>query len=66
MIATTFVTLENRHLELKWKAILAYESQFKLQRPYCKWEVVESMARVRGLQNYTPYAEAFETIRLTL
>lgn len=62
--AQAFVTLENCDLRAKWEALKAYTSQFELSRPYFSWEFIEGLARVRGVQVKTPYAEAFEVMRL--
>lgn len=62
--AQAFVALQQRHIDLKWQALQVYESQFDLSRPYFSREFVESLARVRGTQVKTEYAEAFEVIRM--
>jgi len=62
--ANAFVTLERRHLEKKWSALQAYESQLELGRPYFSWEFVEGLAIVRGTQVQARYAEAFEVVRV--
>jgi len=62
--ANACITLERRHLEAKWQAMQAYASQVALARPYFTWEIVESLARLRGIQVKSPYAEAFEVMRL--
>ncbi len=62
--AQAYVTLERRHLEVKWEALKAYKSQFKLGRSYFTWEFVEGLARVRGTQVKAEYAEAFEVVRV--
>jgi N-acetylglucosamine malate deacetylase 1 len=62
--AQAFVTLERCDLQAKWDALQAYTSQFELGRPYFSWEFIEGLARVRGVQIKSPYAEAFEVMRL--
>lgn len=62
--AQAFVGLDRAHLETKWDALQAYESQLELSRPYFSWEFVESLASVRGTQIKTTYAEAFEVNRI--
>ena len=62
--ANAFVALERRHLEKKWMALQAYKTQFVLGRPYFSWNFIEGLARVRGTQVKTEYAEAFEVIRI--
>jgi N-acetylglucosamine malate deacetylase 1 len=51
-------------LETKWEAISAYHSQEI--RAYKSKEFFESLARVRGMQAGTEFAEAFELIRWIL
>ena len=58
-----FVVLEQRHIERKWQALQCYESQFTLGRSYFTQEFVESLARVRGLQVDSEWAEAFQVYR---
>jgi len=62
--AQAFVTLEPCDLQAKWEALQAYKSQFELGRPYFSQEFIEGLARVRGVQVKSPYAEAFEVMRL--
>lgn len=64
--ASAFVPLERRHLDTKWEALTRYESQLELHRPYFTPEFIDSVARVRGLQVKTEWAEAFELIRIVL
>jgi LmbE family N-acetylglucosaminyl deacetylase len=59
-----FVVLESRHIMLKWKALQEYKSQIKLKRRYFSSEFIESIARVRGTQINTEWAESFEVVRL--
>ena len=58
-----FITLEERHLEKKWKALQAYRTQFVMKRPYFSMEYIRSIAMVRGVQVKAKYAEAFDVIR---
>lgn len=62
--AQAFITLRPRHVEAKWTALQAYQSQVELKRPYFSREFVESLARVRGLQAAVEFAEAYEVIRI--
>ena len=59
-----FVDLEPKHVEVKIKALMCYQSQ--QFRPYSREEFVRSLARVRGLQVNAEYAEAFEVLRLRI
>jgi N-acetylglucosamine malate deacetylase 1 len=61
-----FVVLTDAHLRRKWAALSRYESQIEVGRPYFRLETIESIARVRGLQMKTEFAEAFEMIRMKL
>lgn len=56
-----FVFLEETHLVKKIEALRCYQSQS--DRPYASEEFVRSLARSRGTQIGSQYAEAFEVIR---
>jgi hypothetical protein len=56
-----FVTVEERHLVKKTRALTCYKSQ--AFRNYATEEFVRSLAITRGIQIGTRYAEAFEVIR---
>ncbi|MGD0952890.1 MAG: PIG-L family deacetylase [Methanotrichaceae archaeon] len=60
---TMFIRLEKRHIEKKCDLLKYYESQFRKERNYFSMEYVFGLARVRGTQCNTAYAEAFEVIR---
>jgi LmbE family N-acetylglucosaminyl deacetylase len=62
--AQGFFVLERRHVEAKWAALKCYESQFELGRTYMSWEFIEGLARVRGAQVRSTWAEAFEVLRI--
>lgn len=59
--ATSFVFLENRHIDKKIKALKCYQSQ--MARSYAKEGFIRSLAQTRGTQIGVDYAEAFEVIR---
>lgn len=59
-----FVKLEEIDLEAKIKALQEYKSQ--AHRSYANEEFVRSLARTRGVQIQTRYAETFEVIRWVL
>jgi LmbE family N-acetylglucosaminyl deacetylase len=61
-----FVVLEESHLRRKWAALTKYESQLEMARPYFRYDFIESMARVRGVQVKAAFAEAYEAIRIRL
>lgn len=58
---SSFVFLENKHIDKKIEALKEYKSQSK--RPYSNEEFIRSLARTRGVQINTQYAEAFQVIR---
>ena len=57
-----FCVLDKRHINKKWKAISKYESQ--KHRPYASEDFIMSLAKVRGTQINTKYAECFEILRM--
>lgn len=59
--AQAFVTLSEKHVELKVESIQCYESQ--KNRTYTTPEFVRAQCHMRGVQIDQPYAEAFEVIR---
>ena len=59
--ATLFVCLEEQYISKKVAAIQKYKSQQK--KPYTNEEFIKSLARIRGGQLGTSYAEAFEVTR---
>lgn len=63
--AQAFVKLDKEHLDKKWDVLQAYESQFDKSRNYFTREFIEGLARVRGVQVKSDFAEAFEVIRIT-
>ena len=56
--------LEEKYIEQKVEAIKQYQSQ--AHRAYANEEFVKSLARTRGVQINTKYAECFEVIRWIL
>lgn len=63
--AQAFCRLEQRHLERKWTALRAYQTQAALARSYFDQGFVEGLARVRGTQVRTRWAEAFQVLRMS-
>lgn len=59
-----FVRLEQRHVEQKIEALSAYRSQ--QGRSYTSREFIEALARTRGVQIGSAYAECFEMVRCVL
>jgi len=64
--AQFFIEVSAAHLEQKWNAMQAYESQFEKARSYFSRDFMFSLAQVRGEQIRKPYAEAFELVRMVL
>src|SRR5262249_52342255 len=62
--AQAFVVLDERHVESKWKALEAYESQLELERAYFSRDFIFGLAKIRGTQVRAAYAEAFEVLRV--
>jgi N-acetylglucosamine malate deacetylase 1 len=56
-----FVHLQEKHIRKKVEALMEYKSQS--HRPYCNEEFIRSLARTRGVQINTHYAETFEVVR---
>ncbi len=61
---TAFVKLEEKHVKAKVDALAEYKSQ--RHRPYANEEFIRSLARTRGVQIDTYYAEVFEVVRWIL
>lgn len=59
-----FMKLEEKHILKKIEAVNQYKSQ--THRPYANEEFIRSLARTRGVQINTHYAECFEVIRWIL
>ena len=58
---TSFVKLEKKHIQAKCDALKEYKSQGA--RDYMSEEFIYSLARTRGVQIGTTYAESFEVLR---
>ena len=61
-----FACLEDRHLSVKLEMLKCYKSQHDLCRPYFSPDFIVSLARVRGVQVGSQFAEAFEVYRSIL
>lgn len=59
-----FISINREEAELKIKSVECYKSQSN--KYYATREAVSSLMRVRGVQVFTEYAEAFENIRWVL
>lgn len=60
----TFVRLTKNELDKKVNALSEYKSQ--AQRNYMQADFISSLAKVRGVQAGSEWAEAFETIKLII
>jgi LmbE family N-acetylglucosaminyl deacetylase len=60
----SFMKLEEKNILKKIEAVNEYKSQ--AHRPYANEEFIRSLARTRGVQINTHYAECFEVIRWIL
>lgn len=58
---SSFVHLDEKYIQTKVDALKAYHSQ--AHRPYSDEDFIRSVARTRGVQIGTKYAEAFEVVR---
>lgn len=58
-----FSPITGADLESKLDQLSKYDSQLEKGRPYFDEQFVRGLARVRGLQGDTRYAEAFEVVR---
>lgn len=56
-----FYKLSDENIRVKIEALKQYQSQ--AHRPYSNEDFIKSLARVRGVQINTTYAETFEVIR---
>lgn len=56
-----FYKLSDKNITAKIEALKKYESQ--AHRPYANSEFIKSLAKVRGVQVNTSYAETFEVLR---
>lgn len=61
---TSFVKLKERHVAKKVEALKEYQSQEG--RNYMSKEFIFSLAKTRGVQIGSDYAEAFEVVRLVI
>jgi LmbE family N-acetylglucosaminyl deacetylase len=59
-----YVTLEERHLDAKVRALACYESQ--QHRNYANEEYIRNLARTHGIEIGRPFAECFEVVRLVV
>jgi hypothetical protein len=58
---SSFIHLDEKYIQIKVNALKEYQSQ--AHRPYSDEDFIRSLARTRGVQIGTKYAEAFEVVR---
>lgn len=58
-----FIRLNKQHIAKKCEMLRNYQSQWMKERAYFSEEFVYGLAKVRGVQCNSEYAEAFEVIR---
>ena len=58
---TSFVNLDEKHIQQKCDALKEYKSQAK--RNYMSEDFIFSLAKIRGVQIGSQYAESFEVVR---
>jgi LmbE family N-acetylglucosaminyl deacetylase len=61
-----FIKLTEKHIEEKYELLRNYKSQVLKNRPYFSKEFIFGLAKTRGVQCDSKYAEAFEVIRWML
>lgn len=61
-----FIKLSEKHLEKKCELLYNYKSQLARNRNYFSNKFIQGLAKVRGVQCNSEYAEAFEVIRWTI
>ena len=60
----SFVKLEKRHVQRKIDALKCYETQ--MERSYLSEEFLWGLAKTRGTQFESEYAESFEVLRILI
>jgi LmbE family N-acetylglucosaminyl deacetylase len=58
-----FMRLERRHIEKKCEMLRSYRSQIVQDRAYFSEEFIFGLAKARGVQCNSEYAESFEVVR---
>lgn len=58
-----FVKLKKEHIVKKWEMLKNYKSQLTKGKTYFSEEFIYGLAKTRGVQCNSEYAEAFEVIR---
>jgi len=58
-----FIRLKGEHIDKKIEVLKEYGSQRQKQRPYFSDEFIRGLAKTRGVQSNSDYAESFEVVR---
>tara|TARA_Y100001968_G_C18951644_1_gene523524 strand:- start:245 stop:538 length:294 start_codon:yes stop_codon:yes gene_type:complete len=62
-IPNTYISLSEKNINQKWKALSLYESEVKAY-PYPRSaEGIKALAQIRGMQSGVKYAESFTLVR---
>lgn len=61
-----FIKLRKEHITKKCEMLRNYKTQLAKKKPYFSEEFIYGLAKVRGVQCNSEYAEAFEVIRWTI
>jgi LmbE family N-acetylglucosaminyl deacetylase len=61
-----FIKLEKEHIKRKFEMLKKYNSQLQLGKSYFSEEFIYGLAKIRGNQCTSDYAEAFEVVRWIL
>jgi len=59
-----FVSVTEKNITLKMKALKKYKTQFNFNRPYLSEEFIRGLASTRGIQINEKYAEGYRVIKL--
>lgn len=58
-----YIRLSAMHMARKWVAISCYRSQIEMHKSYFEKDFIYGLARVRGVQAGSEYAEAYQVIQ---
>lgn len=64
--AQAFIKLSSEDIDFKWSCLEEYKTQLELGRSYFTKEFIYGLAKVRGTQTNSDYAEAFEVFRVII
>lgn len=64
--AQAFIKLSSEDIDSKWSCLEEYKTQLELGRSYFTKEFIYGLAKVRGTQTNSDYAEAFEVFRVII